>query len=132
VSHWPAGGGGAIIEGEDAMTKSLTKSADVHGLHLTGVDGVKLGTVREAFIDLASGQVEFLVVEAASLLGGSGKFHPIPWSSVRYDAIADAFQAAMSKDQFKSSPNYDRQQLSSADYAWGEQAARYFSAEPPA
>ncbi|HEY2357323.1 MAG TPA: PRC-barrel domain-containing protein [Phenylobacterium sp.] len=114
------------------MTNSLTKSADLHGLHLTGRDGVKLGTVREAFIDLVSGRVEFLVVEAVSLLGGSGKFHPIPWSSMRYDPIAAAFQAAMTKDQFKASPNYDRQQLASADYAWGEQASRYFAAEPPA
>lgn len=105
----------------------ITKSAHVQGKHLTGRDGVKLGTVREMFIDLVSGSVEFLVVEAGGLLGGSGKFHPVPWSALRYDSVAGAFQAERTKDEFKASPSYDRDQLADASYAWQEQAARYFA-----
>jgi len=112
---------------EIVMTDILTKSADVQGRHLTGLEGVKLGTVRELFVDLASGQVEFLIVEAGGLLGGSGKFHPVPWSAVRYDSVAGVFQAERTKDEFKASPSYDRDQLADAGYAWHEQAARYFA-----
>ncbi len=114
------------------MADILTKSADVQGMHLVGRDDAKLGTVREVFVDLASGRIEFLIVEAGGLLGGSGKFHPVPWSAVRYDAVAGAFQAERTKDAFKASPSYDRDQLADANYAWHEQAARYFTAEPSA
>ena len=110
------------------MAETLAKSADLQGLHLVGRDGVKLGTVREMFVDLASGRIEFLIVEAAGLLGGSGKFHPVPWSVVRYDSVTGAFQADRTKDDFKASPSYDRNQLADASYAWHEQAARYFAA----
>ena len=111
------------------MGDNLTKSADVQGKHLTGRDGVKLGTVRELFVDLISGRIEFVIVEAGGLLGSSGKFHPVPWSAVRYDSVAGAFQAERTKDEFKASPSYDRDQLADASYAWHEQSARYFAPE---
>lgn len=109
------------------MTEGLMKSADVQGLHLEGREGVKLGTVREVFVDPAAGRIEFLVVEAGGLLGGSGKYYPVPWSVVRYDAIARAFQASLTKDEFKAAPSYDREQLAKPGYGWSQQASRYFA-----
>ena len=107
---------------------SLTKSNDILGMDLTGEGGAKLGTVRETFIDLASGQIGYLIVEAPGLLGGSGKYHPVPWLRVRFDPVAKTFQADISKEQFKGSPSYDRSQLANRDYAWDELSERYFNA----
>ncbi len=107
-------------------TDHLTKSADVQGKPVLGHDGARLGSVREMFVDLARGTIEFVVVEAAGLLGGSGKFHPVPWSAVRFIAGIDAFQIDMDKDDFKASPSYDREQLANASYGWDEPSARYF------
>jgi len=109
------------------MTETLIKSADVQGLHVCGIGADKLGAVREIFVELTSGRIAFVIVEAAGLLGGSGKFHPIPWSAVRYDAVARSFQVEMTKDDFKASPSYDRDQLASPSYGWNEQATRYFT-----
>jgi sporulation protein YlmC with PRC-barrel domain len=112
---------------EAHMSETLFKSADVQGMQVAGVGGEKLGAVREVFLDLGSGDAVFVIVEAAGLLGGSGKFHPVPWSAVRYDAVGRHFQVEMTKNEFKASPSYDRDQLASRDYAWGEQATRYFA-----
>ena len=109
------------------MTETLTKTRDVQGMHVAGIDGDKLGAVRELFLELSSGQVAFVVIEAASLVGGSGKFHPVPWSAVRYDAVAKHFQVEMTKNDFKASPSYDREQFANPGYAWDEQAVRYFT-----
>jgi sporulation protein YlmC with PRC-barrel domain len=109
------------------MSETLIRSGDIQGLHVAGIDGDKLGAVRELFLELSSGQVAFVLVEAAGLLGGSGKFHPVPWSAVRYDAVAKSFQVAMSKADFKASPSYDREQLANQGYGWDEQANRYFA-----
>jgi sporulation protein YlmC with PRC-barrel domain len=109
----------------------LTKSADIQGLLLMGRDGVKLGAVREVFVDLSSGGIEFLVVETTGLLGGSGKFHPVPWAVARFDEVAGAFQVERTKDEFRASPSYDREQLANANYGWHEQAARFFEPHLP-
>lgn len=109
------------------MTETLIKSGDIQGMQVAGIDGAKLGAVRELFLDPSSGQVAFAIIEAAGLLGGSGKFHPTPWSALRYDAVARHFQVEMTKNDFKASPSYDREQLNSTDYGWDEQATRYFT-----
>lgn len=80
------------------MTLNLVKSGDVIGLPLTGQEGRKLGTVRDMYLDLAAGSVEFLIVEAASLLGGSGKYHPVPSRIARYDSVDRSFQGKRRPD----------------------------------
>jgi hypothetical protein len=109
------------------MTDTLIRSGDVQGMLVSGIDGDKLGAARELFVDLSTGQVAFLLIEFAGLLGGSGKFHPVPWSALRYDAVARTFQVQMTKSDFKASPSYDRDQLASRGYGWDEQASRYFA-----
>jgi sporulation protein YlmC with PRC-barrel domain len=111
------------------MTEALIRSGDIQGMQVSGIDGDKLGAVRELFVDLPSGQVAFALIEAAGLLGGSGKFHPVPWSAVHYDAVAKSFQVQVTKTDFKASPSYDREQLASQGYGWDEQANRYFASD---
>jgi len=113
------------------MPADLVKSADLQGKHLVGLKGVKLGVVREAYVDLHSGSLAFLVVEAGGLFGSGGKFQPVPWDFVRYDDVADAFLAEIDRDRFRAAPSYDREQLANASYAWNDQVVRYFSPTPP-
>jgi hypothetical protein len=114
------------------MSESLIKSSDVQGMHVVGIGEAKLGSAREIFIHLPSGRIAFVIVEAPSLLGGSGKYHPVPWSAVRYDPVAGALQIERTKDDFKASPSYDREQLANPGYGWDEQSTRYFATSPPA
>jgi sporulation protein YlmC with PRC-barrel domain len=109
------------------MTNHLAKSGDLQGKHLIGTKNDRLGSVRELYLDLASGQVAYLVVEPPSLLGGSGKFQPIPWSAVSYDAVSGDFRADMDKARFKAAPSYDREQLANPAYGWPDQVTGYFS-----
>lgn len=112
------------------MSATLTKSGAIQGLPVVGLENAKLGPARELFVDLATGRIEFLIVEEASLLGGSGKYHPVPWSAVRHDPVAGSLQIEITKDDFKASPSYDRDQLANASYGWDEQAVRYFTIPP--
>jgi hypothetical protein len=113
------------------MTETLLKSGDVQGMHATGIDGDRLGAVRELYVELSSGQVAFVIIEGVGLIRGTGKFHPVPWSAVRYDAVAKHFQVEMTKGDFKDSPSYDREQLANRGYGWEEQATRYFTSARP-
>jgi sporulation protein YlmC with PRC-barrel domain len=114
------------------VTPNLVKTSDVIGRPLTGREGRKLGTVRGVYLDLDAGSMAFLLVEAASWIGVSGKYHPVPSRVARYDSVDRAFQVNIPKDRFKESPSYDREQLGSASYAWAEQVERFFAALRPA
>jgi sporulation protein YlmC with PRC-barrel domain len=116
---------------ERRKMEQLIRGGDLAGKHVDGREGARLGSVREIFVDLASGQVRFLIVETASLLGGSGKYRPVPWESVRYDSIAGGFQLPLSKDEFKSAPAYDREQLGSPNSGWTEMTTRHYRSTPP-
>jgi hypothetical protein len=109
------------------MSEGLYKSSDVQGVQVVGLGHAKLGSARELFVDLLSGQIRFVIVEPPSLLGGSGKFHPVPWPFVQYDALGPGLQVKMSKEDFKTSPTYDRDQLANASTGWGKQATRFFT-----
>lgn len=76
------------------MAPNLMKSSDVIGTPLTDQEGRKLGAVREMYLDPAIRSVAFLIVEAASLLGGSGKYHPVPSRIARYDSVVRSRPAA--------------------------------------
>ncbi len=112
------------------MTGHLIKSAEAQGLHLTGLDSAKLGTVREVYLDLRSGLIAFLAIEQPSLLGHSGKYYPVPWSAVRFDSDTASFHIDTTKEHFRSAPSYDRDQLANASYRWHEQVTDYFGPRP--
>lgn len=114
------------------MTEILIKSVDIQGKHLVGLAHAKLGVVREIFVNLATGAVGFVIVEASGLFGGSGKFHPVPWSALRYDPADGAFRIETDKDAFRASPSYDREQLADPTYGWEAVASRHFSTPPSA
>jgi len=43
-----------------------------------------------------------------------------------FDDKAEAYATDLSKDRFKDSPAYDRDQLAKSSYGWAEQVERYF------
>lgn len=108
----------------------MIRSANVLGTTIRGKGGHKLGTVRELFFERDTGQVRFVVLELAGMFTPSGKYHPIPWRSLRYDEKSEVYLSDLSKDQLKDSPAYDRDQLNDIHYGWSEQTERYFRVDP--
>ena len=105
----------------------LIKSAALLGTTVNDAKGHKLGVVREIFLDRDAGIARFVVLELSSLFGGGGKFYPVPWRILTHDDEADVYVADLTKDQLKAAPAYDREQLNSASYGWGQQVERYFA-----
>jgi hypothetical protein len=105
----------------------LIKSGDVIGKSILDRSGGKLGVIREVYLDRDTGQARYAILEAGGLFGSGGKFHPVPWRLLRFDADADAYAAPFKKDEIKDAPAYDRDQLASDSYGWGEQVERFFT-----
>lgn len=96
------------------------------GMALVDRDGHKLGVIKDFYIDKVTGQVEFVIGATGGFLGVGEKFHPLPWRSLTYRPSPEGYIAAFTKKEIEDAPAYDKEQLSSIHYGWGDQIRRYF------
>ncbi len=107
---------------------ALIKASTVVGADVFDPAGHKIATIRELFLDPASGQIHFAITEIAALLGAGGKYHPVPWAALRWDEAKSAYVAPFDKDRLKAGPAYDRDQINSNAYGWDAQVQTYYAA----
>jgi sporulation protein YlmC with PRC-barrel domain len=73
----------------DEMTKitsgSLIAAEKVEGTNVYNLDGEKLGTVDDIMIDKVSGKAIYALMSFGGFLGIGEKYHPLPWSTLKYD-----------------------------------------------
>lgn len=120
----------------DPMNKStdstLIAASKVEGKSVYDTAGEKIGTVKELYIDKASGEVEFAALSCGGMLGVGEKYHPLPWSALDYDTDKDGFVVDVDKQQLEASPAYEQERLSSSDHGWGAEVRRYYDNPNPA
>ncbi len=105
---------------------SLIKSTDLIGKTLIDTGGGKLGVIREIYLHRQTGQAQFAIVDTGGFFGAGGKFHPVPWRLLQFDEAIGGYATSLTKERLKSAPAYDRDQLNSTTYGWGEQTERFF------
>ena len=86
----------------------------------------KLGSIRELYLDPATGQVAYVLGQAGGVFGVGGKYHPLPWRTLSVHP-GDGYVTNFTKSDLEHAPAYDQEQLAGTQYAWSEQVDLYFS-----
>src|SRR5690348_17252964 len=76
-----------VARSDDAVFESRVEGTPVHG-H----GGGRIGSIARVTIDKRSGQVTYVAVNCGSLLGLGAEYRALPWSALRYDQAADAYE----------------------------------------
>ncbi len=105
----------------------LVSANNLAGQTLVDRGGDKLGVLKELFVNKLTGQVEFVLGATGGFLGVGEKFHPLPWGLLTYNHAPEGYVVAATKDEIRAAPAYDRDQLTSTNYNWGDQVHRYFT-----
>ena len=105
----------------------LVNTNSLTGMTLFDRAGDKLGVIKDVYLDRATGQVEFVVGATGGFLGVGEKFHPLPWRTLGYRASPEGYFGAFTRQDLANAPAYDKDQLASAHYGWGESVRRYFA-----
>jgi len=105
----------------------LVTAEGLSGMPLYDRSGDKLGVIKDIYIDKLTGQVAFVVGATGGFLGVGEKFHPLPWRALSYRSSPEGYVGAFSRRELEAAPAYDRDQLASAHYGWGDQVLRYFA-----
>jgi hypothetical protein len=112
---------------DPAVLETRLVTADgLSGTPLFDRSGEKLGVIKDIYIDKLTGQVAFVVGATGGFLGVGEKFHPLPWRALSYRTSPEGYVGAFSRRELEAAPAYDKDQLASAHYGWGDQVLRYF------
>jgi sporulation protein YlmC with PRC-barrel domain len=104
-----------------SITSGTLIAADkVKGTNVYNPVGDKLGNVDDIMIDKISGRAIYAVMSFGGFLGMGEKHHPLPWSTLKYDAQKGGYVVNLDKKQLQDAPNYDR----GSEFKWTPEYGR--------
>ena len=80
------------------------RAKKVSGTTVSDPSGNKIGQVEDMILDKLSNNIMFAVVSFGGFLGISEKYHPVPWSSLKYDKNEDSYIVDFTKEQLEAAP----------------------------
>jgi PRC-barrel domain len=116
----------------DEMAKitsgSLIAAEKVEGTSVYNLQGEKLGTVDDIMIDKVSGKAIYALMSFGGFLGIGAKYHPLPWSTLKYDESKGGYLVNLDKQMLEGAPTYGMDE----DFHWtpdyGRQVDKYYNA----
>ncbi len=74
----------------------------------------KLGTVDDIMLDKVSGKAIYAIMSFGGFLGIGEKYHPLPWSTLKYDESKGGYVVNLDKRILENAPTYDMNE----DFRW--------------
>jgi len=101
----------------------------VLGTTVEDPSGRKIGEIKDIVLDKQSNNIMFAVIGFDGFMGVGEKFHPLPWSLLRYDDDEDAYVVHVTKEQLKAAPADSIEELTRNDgQQFRESAYNYYKA----
>jgi sporulation protein YlmC with PRC-barrel domain len=90
-----------------AETRRLISADKVSGTTVYNKAGETIGEVYDVMIDKVTGKVAYAVLSFGGFLGMGEKYHPLPWSLLKYEPAEGGYVVDLSKKQLEGAPAYD-------------------------
>jgi len=74
-----------MSEAASITTGTLIAAEKVSGTTIDNPAGDNLGSIDDTMIDKVSGRPIQAVMSLGGFLGMDGRFHPLPWATLKYD-----------------------------------------------
>ncbi len=87
--------------------KFLTASSII-GDEVLSRGGEKLGKINDIMIELASGKMEYIVIELGGFLGIGEKYFAVPFALLKVDTKNEAFIFDQTKEALHAAPGFDK------------------------
>jgi len=100
-------------------TDRTIASDKVEGTVVFDAKDQKIGTIQSLMIDKYSGHVQYAVMSFGGFLGIGERYHPLPWSALRYDEKQGGYVVGINKKALETGPSFARGEAPSFDRAYG-------------
>jgi sporulation protein YlmC with PRC-barrel domain len=93
----------------EARDKSgVLKASDLLGMNVEGIDGKKLGDIKDLVIDPEEGAVEYAVLEFGGFAGIGDKYFAVPWEALHLDHTNKKLSLDVHKKDLKNAPGFNK------------------------
>jgi sporulation protein YlmC with PRC-barrel domain len=99
---------------------SLIAASKVNGTNVYNPAGDKLGSVEDIMLDKVSGRAIYAIMSFGGFLGLGEKYHPLPWSTLKYDTNRGGYLVNLDKSYLEKAPSYD----SDSPFEWTPEYGR--------
>ena len=106
----------AAYPDQDTKPHSLIASDRVEGTPERRPNGDKIGEVKRVMIDKLSGNVAYAVLSFGGFLGLGARFHPLPWSALKYNPALSSYELDLPDEQLRKAPSFGERD----DFDWGD------------
>jgi sporulation protein YlmC with PRC-barrel domain len=115
----------------DPRSRRRLISADrVQGTPVFNIEGEKIGHIEDVMLDKEAGKVAYAIMSHGGLLGAGEKYHPLPWSMLRYDVEKAGYIVPLDKAQLAGAPTLDHPEIYGDD-AWQQVVHSHYGTPAP-
>ena len=108
----------------------LISAERVQGTPVYDRDGDKVGHIEDVMLEKQSGRVAYAIMSHGGILGAGERFHPIPWTMLRYDVEKQGYMSPLNKTQLEAAPTLDHTEIYGDD-AWTEVVHSHYGTPAP-
>ena len=124
MNQGPSGTGGDF-------PASLIAADRVEGTTVYNHAGDTIGEIETVMLDKVTGKVAYAVMSFGGFLGIGERYHPLPWSMLRYDIERGGYVVNLDKKILEGAPNYRMDEAPDyADREWGRRLHEYYQVPP--
>jgi sporulation protein YlmC with PRC-barrel domain len=95
-------------------------ASKVKGTDVFNTTGDKIGHVEDVVLDKESDSIMFAALGFGGVLGMGEKFHPVPWSMLKFSKERGGYVVPIAKDTLEKSPAYRLEDLTKNDGEFGK------------
>jgi hypothetical protein len=87
-------------------TSSLISADKVKGTDVYNTGGDHLGEIHDMMIDKRSGKIAYAIMSFGGFLGIGERYHPLPWSAMKYDTRQGGYVVGLTIAQLQEAPTF--------------------------
>ena len=112
----------------DEVLGRVLRVTKLNDCTVKNLKGEKIGEIEDLVIDRDEGVVAYGVLSFGGFLGIGEKYHPLPWTSLKYDERQGGYVVNLDKSMLENAPSYDMDE----DFLWtpeyGRRVDKYYNA----
>jgi sporulation protein YlmC with PRC-barrel domain len=110
---------------------SVISASKVTGTSVYDTAGEHFGEIYDVMLDKRSGRIAYAVMSFGGFLGIGERYHPLPWSTLKYDTRQGGYVVGLTIDQLKGAPTFAADELPLwSDRAYETRIHDYYKAVP--
>ena len=101
----------SFLQAERVQAKDhsgVLKASQLMGMKVEGIDGKKLGDIKDLVVDREDGSIDYAVLDFGGIIGIGDKYFAVPWAALQFAPDNKKLLLDVSKKELKDAPGFDK------------------------